>query len=427
MFNNGLSYTGITMLSLLTHISMLAIVFAKGSYDSITAPMILSSVVLVSDIVYFFILKFLKQNTYTVDILMITILNMSLIFQSCLGKVGFDFKHFIFCVSALVFMQLGFMLTRNYDFIEKHKYIFYGIAGAIILCILLLTGSRGMWIDLGFITIQPSEFLKPVFVIICATSLAAQQNKKKILGIRVVYDNLMIAGLTGVILLLQWWCRDLGSLPTFMAVAACAFMMRICYPKAKLSKKLIIGICAAGVVALIVALKFAPAYVQDRLKVDIWSEQDGNGWQQCQALIAIAEGGWFGKGPGQGRLYKVPASDTDIIFSSISEDWGLLAALLAVFMLMLLLVTALINTPRSYYHTTLTVGVAAVFIAQTALNIFGSCNLIPFTGVTIPFISKGGSSMIACGFMAGLLKAGQSAVFPVPKKPVNHQQNRGTV
>lgn len=427
MYNNGLSYAGISLLSMLTHISMLAIVFAKGNYDSVLAPLILSAAVLVSDIVYFFILKFLKQNTYTIDILMITILNMSLIFQSCFGKVSFDFKHFIFCILAVVCMQAGFILTRNYDFIEKHKYIFYGAAGLIILCILLLTGSRGMWIDLGFITIQPSEFLKPVFVIICATSLAAQQKKKKILGIRVVYDNLIILGVTGVILLLQWWCRDLGSLPTFMAVAACAFIMRICYPKAKLSKKLIIGICVAGLAALIVALKFAPSYVQDRLKVDIWSDQTGNGWQQCQALIAIAEGGWFGKGPGHGRLYKVPAADTDIIFSTISEEWGLLAALLAVFMLMLIIVTALINTPRSYYHTTLTTGVAAVFIAQSALNIFGSCNMIPFTGVTIPFISKGGSSMLACGFMIGFLKAGQSALFPVPQRPNNQRINRRSV
>ena len=83
MYNNGLSYAGISLLSLLTHISMLAIVFAKGNYDSVLAPLILSAAVLVSDIVYFFILKFLKQNTYTIDILMITILNMSLKFQSC--------------------------------------------------------------------------------------------------------------------------------------------------------------------------------------------------------------------------------------------------------------------------------------------------------------------------------------------------------
>ncbi len=351
---------------------------------------------------------------------------MSVIFQSCFGKVGFAVKHFIFSVLALVFCQIGFKLAQNYKFIEKHKYIFYGIIGALVISILLFTGSRGMWIDLGFITIQPSEFIKPFFALVFATSLAAQQNKKKILGIRIVYDNWILLGITALIVLLQWWCRDLGSLPTFAAVAACGFIMRICYPKAKLSKKLLIGISAAGLVVVIIALKFAPSYVQDRLHVDIWSDPTGNGWQQCQALIAIAEGGWFGKGPGYGVLYKVPAADTDIVFSSISEEWGLLTALLAVFMILLIIVSALINTPRSYFHTTLSVGVAAVFIAQMSLNIFGSCNIIPFTGVTIPFISQGGSSMLSCGLMAGFLKAGQAMVYPVPQKPQMQSSGRRT-
>lgn len=426
MYKNGLSYTIITLLSLLTHISMLTIVFIKGQYDSIMSPVILSAIILGSDILYFFILKFLKQNTYTFDILLITVLNMSVIFQSCFGKVGFAVKHFIFSVLALVFCHIGFKLAQNYKFIEKYKYVFYGIIGALVISIILFTGSRGMWIDLGFITIQPSEFIKPFFALVFATSLAAQQNKKKILGIKIVYDNWILFGVTGVIVLLQWWCRDLGSLPTFAAVAACGFIMRICYPKAKLSKKILIGIGAIGLVVVIIALKFAPGYVQDRLHVDIWSDPTGNGWQQCQALIAIAEGGWFGKGPGHGVLYKVPAADTDIVFSSISEEWGLLTALLAVFMIMLIIVSALINTPRSYFHTTLSVGVAAVFIAQMSLNIFGSCNIIPFTGVTIPFISQGGSSMLSCGLMAGFLKAGQAMVYPVPQKPKTQSSGRRT-
>lgn len=427
MYKNGLSYGGITLLSLLTHISLLTVVFVNGSYETIMSPIILSAVILVSDLLYFFILRFLKQNTYALDILLITLLNMSVIFQSCFGGVGFSVKHFIFSVLALACCQAGFKLAENYQFIEKYKYIFYGICGVLIVSILLFTGSRGMWIDLGFITIQPSEFLKVFFILVFATSIAQQQKKKKVLFIKVVYDNMALLALTGVIMLLQWWCRDLGSLPTFAAIAACGFLMRICYPKAKLSKKFIIGLSAAGLVIVIIALKFAPSYVQDRLHVDIWSDPTGNGWQQCQALIAIAEGGWFGKGPGNGVLYKVPAADTDIVFSSICEEWGMLMALLTVFMIILLLVTALINSPRSYFHTTLTVGVCAAFIAQMALNIFGSCNMIPFTGVTIPFISQGGSSMLSCGFMIGFLKAGQAKVYPVPVRPAQQNINRRTV
>lgn len=86
----------------------------------------------------------------------------------------------------------------------------------------------------------------------------------------------------------------------------------------------------------------------------------------------------------------------------------------------------MINKPRSYFHTTMILGCVAVLIVQMGLNIFGSCNLIPFTGVTIPFISQGGSSMITSGFLAGMLKAGQSPVFkkPEPKKKKPEQERR---
>lgn len=417
MLKNGLSYFGVMLFSLLSHISLLTIVFVKGNYDNIMSPIILSAAVLALDFVYYTALNFMKQNTYTFDILLITILNISVIFQSCFGKVGFAGKHFAFSIVALILCQISFKLVQDYRVIEKRKYIFYGIIGILIISILFFTGSRSMWIDLGFITIQPSEFIKPFFVLVFATSIIHLRNQHKILGVGIVYDNWVLVALTGVIVLLQWWCRDLGSLPTFAAVAGCGLLMRICYPKAKLSKKLIIAICIGAAAIILIALKFAPGYVQQRLNVDIWADPNGDGWQQCQALMAIAEGGWFGKGPGFGRLYKVPAADTDIIFSSISEEWGMIASLLAVFMILLLIITAIINTPRSYFHTTLSVGASAVFIVQMALNIFGSCNLIPFTGVTLPFISQGGSSMLACGILAGFLKTGQSMVYYVPTKP----------
>ena len=179
--------------------------------------------------------------------------------------------------------------------------------------------------------------------------------------------------------------------------------------------------------AALVAIKFAPGYVKDRLYVDIWAHMDGNGYQQSRALIAIAEGGWLGKGPGFGRLYKVAAYDTDIVFSAVSEEWGLLAVILFVVLILLLLATSLINTPRCYYHGTIAVGVTAVFVVQMSLNIFGSCNLIPFTGVTLPFLSNGGTSMVTSAFLVGMLKASQSPVFVrniVAKKP-DKSEKRG--
>ena len=125
----------------------------------------------------------------------------------------------------------------------------------------------------------------------------------------------------------------------------------------------------------------------------------------------MAEGGWLGKGPGAGKLCNVFAYDTDIVFSSVAEEWGFLGAVLFVVLILLMLATTLINTPKCYYHGTVAVGVTAIFIVQMSLNIFGSCNLIPFTGVTLPFLSNGGTSMVTSGFLIGMLKASQCPVF----------------
>ena len=182
--------------------------------------------------------------------------------------------------------------------------------------------------------------------------------------------------------------------------------------------------CVGGVLLAMIAWMLAPSYVQDRLHADIWADQYGKGYQQCQALIGIARGGWLGVGPGNGKLAGVFAHESDIVFCTICEEWGLLYAGLTVVIILIMLTTVLMNPPKSYYHATMSAGVVAAFIAQMALNIFGSCDMIPFTGVTLPFISEGGSSMVTCGFLVGMLKAGQSPLFhhEVPRRKKKPQE-----
>ncbi len=412
MYKNGLSYANCTGMVFFVHIVMLLAIVLRGNYESIIDVFPLMVAVLGLDIAYCVIIKFCyNQMTYTTDFILLLLIGISVIFQSSFGGIGFDYKHYITCILALAVCQVGFLLTRNHVWIQSKKKILYIILGVLIVSILLFTGSRSMWINIGSFSIQPSEFMKPVFVLMCATSIMEQHEKKKVLFFYVSLETIALTVAIIVIVILQWWCRDLGSLPTFVAAYACAMVCRLCYPKAKFSKKTVIILVAVGVVLVALALCFAPSYVQDRLSVDIWAQMSGDGYQQCKALIAIAEGGLFGKGPGQGTLYQVFASDTDIVFSTICEEWGFLVALLTIFLLMSLLLLPMINKPRNYFHTTMILGVVSVVIVQTGLNIFGSCNLIPFTGVTIPFISAGGSSMVTSGFLVGMLKAGQSPVF----------------
>ena len=403
------SHPFLLLLVLIAHAAMLGLVVLSFGINAEVIK--LAAAVWTADVLGSVVLQIIQREACTVDTVMLLIIGMSTIYQSCFGGLEFAVKHFAFGCAAFLMCQISYAITRNPYRAERRKPVWYTCFFILIGAILFLTGSRSMWIDLGFITIQPSEFVKPVFVLICASSIRTQLKKSEVAGVHFVPDNLMLLLCTAVIAGLQWWCRDLGSLPTFVAVAGCGMLLRFCYLREKMSLRLIVFLAACGVGMAIFAWKLAPEYVQERLHSDIWSDISGTGYQQVKALTAISEGGWFGKGAGNGTLINVAASRTDIVFSAICEEWGLFTGLMTVILVLFLPAAVLTVPPRSYYHSGLAVGVAAVFMVQMTLNIFGSCNLIPFTGVTIPFISQGGSSMLSSGILAGFLKAAQAPVL----------------
>ena len=142
MYKNGLRYGSCTAIVLLTHTIMLLAVLLRGNYDTPQDILPLTVAVIGLDIVYSIVLHFMyRQMTYTLDFVLLLLVNISVIFQSCFGGVGFAAKHYITCVIALVMCQIGFLLTRNHVWIQSKKLILYGILGALILSILVLTGS----------------------------------------------------------------------------------------------------------------------------------------------------------------------------------------------------------------------------------------------------------------------------------------------
>lgn len=411
MYANPIAYVFSCIFVLIAHSAMLCNIWFNGKFDEPRDIAVLGAAVIILDIAYFVVILAFKQISYALDFLLILVLGMSIIFQSCFGKVGFDVKHYITCIVCLAACKAGYMLCRDHKLLQDKKPYIYGAIGVMVLITLVFTSAENMWIEIGSFTLQPSEFIKPLFVLACATSIADQQKKHKILIFNVVYENIALFCIMAVICLVQVKSHDYGSLPTFLSIYTVGFLLRICYPKAKFSKKKLFAVIAVLVVFVLIGLKYAPDYVQHRLHVDIWSDKTGDGYQQSQALIGIANGGWFGVGPGKGFLCHVFAFDNDIVFATISEEWGLMFALMMVLTIIIITAIPLVNPARSYFHGTMSACVCAAFIVQMALNIFGSCNLIPFTGVTIPFISTGGSSLMVSGLMIGMLMAGQSPVF----------------
>lgn len=134
---------------------------------------------------------------------------------------------------------------------------------------------------------------------------------------------------------------------------------------------------------------------------------DAAGYQQTRTMSAAASGGLVGVGAGNGWLEGVPAANTDMVFGVLIEEWGLIIALLAVLSIVTLCLFAVesIMAGRSTYYTIAACGAMSMFIFQTMLNVFGCTDIFPFTGVTFPFVSNGGTSMIVSWALLAFLKS----------------------
>ena len=168
---------------------------------------------------------------------------------------------------------------------------------------------------------------------------------------------------------------------------------------------LILGVAFVGG---LMVLRFK-SYVAARFETwgHIWEFADTTGYQQTRMLTAASSGGLVGLGAGEGWFgQSVPAAQTDFVFGLITEEWGLIIAILCVLSIITMAIFAYrsIWAGRSTYYTIAACAAASIFLFQTILNVLGSCDLIPLTGVTFPFLSAGGSSMISAWGLLAFLK-----------------------
>jgi cell division protein FtsW (lipid II flippase) len=139
----------------------------------------------------------------------------------------------------------------------------------------------------------------------------------------------------------------------------------------------------------------------------VWEDVNGAGYQQTRALSAAASGGLFGQGAGNGWLKNIFAANTDMVWALICEEMGLIVAICALLAIVALAVFTVKNAARNRSSYYVIAGCAAVtaMMVQVALNVFGSLDILPFTGVTFPFVSHGGSSLLSCWLLLAYIKA----------------------
>ena len=325
----------------------------------------------------------------------------------CAVKPGETMKQLIAMVLGIaVFLGLGWSL-RDLERAKKVRYLAV-VMGVVFLVITLLFGKEYYgaknWLVIGSYTIQPSELSKVCFVYAGASAMDRLMNRRNL--ILFIAYSVLICGCLALM-------NDFGTALIFF----CAFLV-IAYLRSGSVGTIALACTSLGF-AGVIALKIAPHALR-RFAVwrHVWEDPLGQGYQQTRALMCIASGGLLGLGPGNGYLKRVFAADSDIAFATISEEWGLIVAVSMVACIVVLGLFAIrsIKVSRSSFYAIGACTAASILLIQTILNALGTVDVLPLTGVTFPFLSNGGTSMISAWGLLAFVKAGdtrQNASFAV--------------
>ena len=264
-----------------------------------------------------------------------------------------------------------------------------------------INGARN-WIVIGnAVSIQPSEFVKVIFVFVGAATLEKLQTSKNLY---------MFIGFSAACVGVLFILRDFGTAVIFFLT-----FLLIAFMRSGDIRTIALALASAGLGGWLIAM--FKSTVKNRLATwrHVWEPEliDGKGFQQTRVLIGIASGGLFGLGLGQGNVRKVIFSSTDLIFGVVCEEMGVITGLAVLACFVLFAVYAINNarTSRSTFYSIAATAAAGLLLFQASINIFGVTDVIPFTGVTLPFVSRGGSSMISCWALLAFIKAGDARTY----------------
>ena len=300
----------------------------------------------------------------------------------------------IVVISAVVTWIIPFIIDRVWQLV-KLAWI-YGILGLSILAAVCVAGNTSfgaqLSLTIGGVSIQPSEFVKISFVLFVAARLYRSTK------FRDVVVTTVIAALHVVILVLS---RDLGSALIFFITYL--FMLFVAT-----SNWLYLGAGAlSGSAAALVAYKLF-SHVQRRVEAwrDPWADIDDKGYQVTQGLFAMGTGGWFGLGLYQGMPQKIPVVEKDFVFAAISEELGAIYALCLLFICVGCFLQFMIIAMKmqAMFYKLIAFGLGIMYITQVFLTVGGVVKFIPSTGVTLPFVSYGGSSVLATFILFNIIQ-----------------------
>lgn len=319
----------------------------------------------------------------------------------------------------ILFLILGWWLRD----LKRVKAMRFPAAAAAVglLAVNVVFGSEMFgaknWLSVGGFSFQPSELVKIVYIYAGAATMDRLYRGKN-LFVYIAFSAVCVGALAIM--------GDFGSALVFFAT-----FLVISFMRSGNIATVILAVSGAGLAGFL-ALSIRP-HIAARFATwgHVWEDVNGAGFQQTRALSAAASGGLFGLGSGHGWLHNIVAADTDLVFALVTEELGFAVAICAVAAIIVLAAFVVHNASqgRSAFYVIAGTAAVSMMMVQLGLNVFGSLDLLPFTGVTFPFVSIGGSSLISCWALLAFIKATdtrKSASFIIKDPSKMHDYNEFT-
>lgn len=304
-------------------------------------------------------------------------------------------KQFIIASGSLVIALVIPFFVHKFKFLKKLKWV-YVLVGIAALSVVMILGQTTYGSKLSYsvagITFQPSEFVKILFVFYVASALYESS------GFFEVFTTAVAAAAHVIVLVIS---KDLGSALIFFIV----YVLMV-FVAAKNYFYLLAGTLGGASAAYIAYRVFAHVQVRVQAWKDPWSVIDSAGYQITQSLFAISSGGWFGLGLCKGTPEAIPFVEADFIFSAIAEEFGIIFAVCLILICVscfIMFMNISVQLNDKFYQLT-AFGLGVTYIFQVFLTIGGGTKFIPLTGVTLPFISYGGSSVLTTLVMFAIIE-----------------------
>lgn len=346
----------------------------------------------------FFFNKAMRRSGFEVEIIAFFLCTMGLAVIASVVPEELIKALISIVLGIVIFMGIGFCM-RELDTAKKLRYVAAALGPILLVAVLLfgidpnLTNGAKGWIQIGPMTIQPSELAKISFVFAGASTLDRLMTKRNLI---------LFIAYSGICCVLLALCNDFGSaMVYFVAFLVIAYLRSGDFATLSL-------ICAGTGFAGFMALRLKP-HAAKRFSTwrHIWEDTLDKGHQQTQALMCLAAGGLFGLGAGNGQAKYIFAADSDIVFATVCTEWGLIIGICCVLFVVCIAMFAVRSASlcRSSFYAISACAAMSILVFQMILNVFGTVDFLPFTGVTFPFLSNGGSSMMGTWGLLAFVKA----------------------